>query len=54
MSATAGSAPGVEVEFRAEIRHISVDVCLRNRKVAQELADGSPFRALEFLAGMTP
>jgi epoxyqueuosine reductase len=31
--------------------HISQDVCPWNRKFSQELADDSPFRAREFLAG---
>jgi epoxyqueuosine reductase len=32
-------------------RHISQSVCPWNRKFSQELADDSPFRAREFIAG---
>ncbi len=48
---TGGSPPRIELDQKRLYRHISQSVCPWNRKFSQELAEGSPFAAREFIRG---
>jgi epoxyqueuosine reductase QueG len=44
-------SPGLQLISKRTYRHISQSVCPWNVKFSQELAEDSPFRAREFVAG---